>query len=166
MKRWYVVQTQFQGETKAEAHLLNQGFNTYVPRYSKARRHARRVDMVLVPLFPRYIFVQIDLDVQQWKSINGTFGVSRIVSSGEKPMAIKDNVILEIKSRENSDGAVVLKPKFYNKGELLRIVEGSFSDCIGLFEEMADDKRVFLLLDLMGRKVRVKAPIEKLFVTS
>ena len=122
--------------------------------------------MVLVPLFPRYIFVQIDLDVQQWKSINGTFGVSRIVSSGEKPMAIKDNVILEIKSRENSDGAVVLKPKFYNKGELLRIVEGSFSDCIGLFEEMADDKRVFLLLDLMGRKVRVKAPIEKLFVTS
>ena len=34
---------------------------TYLPRYLKRRRHARRVDIVAAPLFPRYLFVAIDM---------------------------------------------------------------------------------------------------------
>ena len=33
--------------------------------------------------------------------------------------------------------------------------EGVFSDCLGLFESMGDRERVAILLDLLGRKVRV-----------
>ena len=61
--RWYVVQTQANAEHKAVAHLGRQGFTTYLPRYLKRRRHARRVDIVPRPLFPRYLFVSIDVGV-------------------------------------------------------------------------------------------------------
>ena len=41
-QRWYVVQSQPNSELKAAAHLDRQGFTTYLPRYLKRRRHARR----------------------------------------------------------------------------------------------------------------------------
>ena len=50
--RWYVVRTQPHAESKASAHLGRQGFETYLPRYLKKRRHARRVETVQAPLFP------------------------------------------------------------------------------------------------------------------
>jgi transcriptional antiterminator RfaH len=40
-------------------------------------------------------------------------------------------------------------------GDTVRIIDGVFSACLGLFEGMADRERVAVLLDLMGRKVRV-----------
>ena len=39
-KRWFVVKTHANGEFKALAHILRQGFDGYLPRYIKRRRHA------------------------------------------------------------------------------------------------------------------------------
>ena len=50
---WYAVYTQPHAETKAAWHLNRQGFEIYVPRYLKRRRHARKIETVAVPLFPR-----------------------------------------------------------------------------------------------------------------
>ena len=37
----------------------------------------------------------------------------------------------------------------------------AFANQIGLFQELSDDQRVFLLLDLLGGKVRVRVPAER-----
>src|SRR3546814_1166550 len=79
MTRWYVAQTQAQGEERARLNLERQGFRTYLPRYRRERRHARRRDVVKAPLFPGYIFIELDLEQSPWRSINGTFGVTRLV---------------------------------------------------------------------------------------
>ena len=76
--RWYVVQTQPHAESKAARHLCRQGFQIYLPRYLKRRRHARRTETVPAPLFPRYMFVAVDIAVQRWRSIQSTIGVSRL----------------------------------------------------------------------------------------
>src|SRR5664279_3292931 len=77
---WYVAQTHVHAETKATLHLRRQGFDVYLPRYRKQRRHARRVDIVAAPLFPRYLFVSVDLATQRWRSIRSTVGITRPVS--------------------------------------------------------------------------------------
>ena len=67
--RWYVVQTQVNGELKAAQNLMRQGFEVYLPCYLKRRRHARKIDLVSKPLFPRYLFVAIDVATQRaWRS--------------------------------------------------------------------------------------------------
>ncbi len=154
--RWYVVQTQTNAENKAIAHLERQGFATYLPRYLKRRRHARRVDTVAAPLFPRYLFVEIDTNSQRWRSIYSTVGVSRLVSNGDYPVPLPDAVINSLKSRENTSGYVQLddRPKF-GVGDKIRILEGAFYDCLGIYTGMPDRERVEILLDLLGRKVRV-----------
>lgn len=62
MNRWYAVYTKTGAENLAEGHLQRQGFRVYLPRYRKERRHARRITLVKAPLFPRYLFVELDLD--------------------------------------------------------------------------------------------------------
>jgi transcriptional antiterminator RfaH len=160
-QRWYVVQSQPNAEHKAVAHLERQGFVTYLPRYLKRRRHARRVDIVPAPLFPRYLFVGIDLGAQRWRSIFSTLGVSRLVCNGELPTPIADQVIGNLKDREDAGGFVRLENRpTFRKGDKIRVLEGAFADCLGLYEGVKDSDRVAILLDLLGRKVRVTVDAE------
>ncbi len=162
-ERWYVIQSQPNAERKAIAHLERQGFRTYLPRYLKRRRHARRVEIVPAPLFPRYLFVAIDLEAQRWRSIFSTVGVSRLVCNGEMPTPIPDHVLGKLRAREDNDGFVRLerRPSF-QAGDRIRVVEGAFADCLGLYEGMRDSDRIAILLDLLGRKVRVTVDIERI----
>jgi len=153
---WYVVQTHPHAEAKAAAHLGRQGYLVYLPHYHKRRRHARRTEIVPAPLFPSYLFVMMDSFGRRWRSIQSTVGVSRLVCCGEQPALLSAAVINELQSRHNDAGVVQLdlRPRF-NPGDKIRIVEGAFATCLGLYEGMADRERVAILLDLLGRKVRV-----------
>jgi transcriptional antiterminator RfaH len=155
-KRWYVVQTRPQAETKAAAHLGRQGFEIYLPRYLKRRRHARRVDMVAAPLFPRYMFVAIDVAVQRWRSIHSTVGVARLVCNGELPAEVPESVISGLRLGEDERGFVRLEKRpAFRLGDKIRVLDGVFAACLGLFEGMTDGERIAILLDMLGRKVRV-----------
>jgi len=154
--RWYVAHTLPHAETKASLHLRRQGFDVYLPRYLKQRRHARRVEKIAAPLFPSYLFVTIDMATQRWLSIDSTFGVTRLVRVGDRPAPVPQSVIDALKGRENSAGIVQLdrRPRFL-PGDKIRVVGGAFCDCYGLYEGMSARERVAILLDLLGRKVRV-----------
>ena len=155
-KRWYVVQTRPQAEIKAAAHLGRQGFEIYFPRYLKRRRHAHRVEMVAAPLFPRYMFVAIDMAVQRWRSIQSTIGVARLVCNGDHPAEVPDSIIRGLRLGEDDGGFVHLKrPPAFKLGDKIRVLDGVFSACLGLFEGMTDGERIAILLDMLGRKVRV-----------
>lgn len=162
MDNWYVVRTQTLAEMRAAQQLNNQGFETYVPRYRKERRHARKVDIVLRPLFPGYLFVKIDQNHQQWRSINGTVGVISLVRLGSELTSIDEMIISSLKDREDETGVVSLATQGLQKGDNVLVNEGPFTDLVGILEETDDKKRAILLLDLMGRKVRVTARLESL----
>jgi transcriptional antiterminator RfaH len=154
--RWYVVQTRPHGERKAAAHLKRQGFDVYLPRYLKRRRHARRVDTVAAPLFPRYLFVAIDMMTQRWRAVRSTVGVNDIVSFGEDPVAVQDEVIDELRQREDGAGLVQLdRHAAFARGDKVRVLEGAFTEYLAVFDAMTDHERVSVLIDLLGRKVRV-----------
>ena len=154
--RWYVVQTQVNGEAKAALNLRRQGFDIYLPRCLKRRRHARKVEIAAKPLFPRYLFVAIDRTAQRWRSIQSTFGVTRLVSQGDEPAPVPEGVVNAIKAREDDNGYVMLSalPAFA-PGDKVRVLAGAFIDSAGLFDGRADRDRVAILLEMLGRKVRV-----------
>jgi transcriptional antiterminator RfaH len=154
--RWFVAHTQPHAEAKATSHLSRQGFETYFPRYLKRRRHARRVDIIAAPLFPRYLFVAVDIAAQRWRSIYSTVGVARLVCTGDDPTAVPDGIVEALKSREDADGFIKLDYRQpFRAGDKIRVLDGAFASCLGLFEGMAERERIAILLDLLGRKVRV-----------
>jgi transcriptional antiterminator RfaH len=154
--RWYVAHTQPHAEAKAVAHLNRQGFEIYYPRYLKRRRHARKIETVAAPLFPRYLFVAVDLEAQRWRSIYSTVGVTRLVCNGDDPAAVPAAVVAALKSREDAHGFIKIESRpAFRPGEQVRVLSGAFSSFLGLFEGMAERERIAILLDLLGRKVRI-----------
>ncbi len=156
---WYVVHTRPNSETKADLNLRRQGFSTYLPRYQRQRRHARKIEIVARPLFPRYLFVALDLAFDQWRSIQSTFGISQIILAGEKPRPLPDGVVDEIRARETDAGYVKIGlPAGVKPGSRIRLLDGVFADATGVLEQVADERRVAILLSLLGREVRMFVP--------
>jgi transcriptional antiterminator RfaH len=160
-RAWYVVRTHPHAEVKASLHLQQQGYEIYLPCYRKRRRHARRVDTVRAPLFPRYLFVGFDIATQRWRSILSTIGVAQLVRHGDEPVPVPPQVIEELKSREDEAGLICLPtPPAFTPGDRIRVLSGAFADLFGFFETMTEAERVTVLLDLLGRKVRVAMTAE------
>jgi transcriptional antiterminator RfaH len=161
MMRWYVAHTQPQAEAKACWHLRNQGFIVYLPRYMKRRRHARYVHWVSVPLFPRYLFIGMDLTVARWRAIRSTSGIARLISDGDQPTPVPSSIVKTLQARENEKGVVTLPAiPLFEKGERIHITDGALRGLSGLFDGMTDEERVIVLLDLLQRQVRVRVPLE------
>ena len=102
------------------------------------------------------MFVAIDMATQRWRSIQSTFGVARLVSNGDEPASVPAGVVSALKAREDGKGFIQMdsKPAFA-PGDKVRILAGAFMDNAGLFNGLADHDRVSILLDMLGRKVRV-----------
>lgn len=162
-QRWFVVRTHPNGEFKALAHIMRQGFEGYLPCYLKRRRHARKTDTVQTPLFPGYLFVGMDPERARWRALNSTVGVSELICHSGLPAPLPDNVINDIRRHEDESGYVVLGERAgLRKGDKVRITDGAMTDHVGIFDAPSDQHRVFLLLELLGRQVRVKMPLTAL----
>lgn len=160
MKQWFVAHTQALKEKIAEEHLLDQGFEVYLPRFKKTTRHARKVKEVLAPLFPRYIFVRMDVGAATWRSINGTRGVDYLLTNDTRPSVIEDNIIIALKSQEDAEGLVSTDSlDLFVKGDKVRVLEGAFKDHTAVIDYLDDKQRVQLLLGFLGREIKVIMPV-------
>lgn len=160
MKEWYVVHTQVHGEERARVNLERQGYEVWLPRYKKRRRHARRVEEVTRPLFPRYLFLRLDLAAERWRPVLSTFGVRGLIGGGQGPLKVPEAVMTGLKARVGADGLVELaKAVDFKAGDRVRVSGGPLLDLDGIFEAATDAERVSILLDLLGRRVRVTVPV-------
>ena len=156
-ERWYVARTLPQREFHAARQLNNQGFRTFVPRFWKNRRHARKVETISAPLFPRYIFVVVDRTRDRWRSINGTLGVDRLLMYGGEPQAVPLGVVENLIAASDDQGNVRFDLHL-KEGDAVKVTAGPFADLIGRLERLEDHGRVRVLLEILGGRVRVALP--------
>jgi len=161
MRQWYVVHTQPQAESRAVDNLRRQGYEAYLPRYRKWRRHARRSEIVAAALFPRYLFVRLDITAERWRPILSTFGVCGLILQGGMPAPVPEGIVEGIQAHEDATQFVDLtRQADFHRGDRVQVVAGPFADYVGLFEGASDEQRVILLLELLGRKLRIELPAE------
>lgn len=159
MKQWIIAHTQPCKEWIAQQHLLEQGFDVYLPRFKKTRRHARKVEEILYPLFPRYIFIKLNLQKMPWRSVTGTRGVSYLLMNNQGPAIVPSQVIDKLKEQENDDGLVCIDSiAIFAKGDKVHVLEGAFKNQTAVFETFDDKERVQLLLTFLGREIKISLP--------
>jgi transcription elongation factor/antiterminator RfaH len=151
---WFVVQCLARRENYAQQNLRNQNYTTYLPFFIKTVKHARRLRTVQQALFPGYLFIRLDLNVDRWRSVNGTFGVSRMIMSGERPAAVPKEVIDGLLKHTDEQGAIRLDDGL-KVGQQVRVVTGPMTDFMGELLSLDDNGRVRVLLEIMSGKVVV-----------
>lgn len=151
--RWYVVETNNHAEREAKFHLERKHLIAYLPMRKSL---SKRTDvMTATPLFPNYLFAQVDDDA--WGDVFGLLGVRSVL--GYPPEAAPRGLVERIKQREISElGQKIVqlsKPKVttsYVAGDVLRVKQGAWTGWEAVFQEPVDSRRVIILLNLFGRE--------------
>ena len=148
-EQWYVAQTLYHREKIAELHLRAQGFRPFFPQFRRTVRHARKLREVVAPVFPGYIFVIFDTERDRWHSINGTVGVSRLLTALKRPVPVPGDVVQALIGAIDVSGCVVLGADL-RVGQAVRVVAGPFVGGLGVLERLDGKRRVRVLLNIMG----------------
>ncbi len=164
--KWYVAQVKPGSFTRAEANLDRQGFQTFMPLRRNTVRHARQMRDVLRPVFPGYLFIKFGLESANWRKINSTFGVGKLISfETGKPAPVPDALMAGLRAR--CDDQHVLQPlDDLCIGSRARILSGAFGDFVGEVEGLLTNDCVRLLFELMGQTTRIDVPrrdVEKIW---
>ena len=153
-ERWYLVHTLPHGERRAQLHLGAQGLRTHFPTIEKTIRHARQLRTVRAPLFPRYVFLILDLGRDRWRSVWGTAGVSSLYSCDDRPDPVPEGIV-EILITNSDEANLALFTSGMATGQSVRILSGPFANVVARLERLDAAGRVRVLLDMMGTTVPV-----------
>jgi len=153
-ERWFLVHTLPRAELQAELHLEAQEFPTHLPRVIKTIRHSRQLRTIHAPLFPRYLFIILDLGRDRWLSVRSTVGVSCLFSCDGRPVPVPAGIVEALIERTDECG-LTLFDSGLAQGQSVRILCGPFADCVGTLERLDAKGRVRVLLDMMGTAVPV-----------
>ena len=147
MKAWYLVYSKPQQERLALENLKRQGYASYLPLITNRKRRNGRYASIIEPMFPRYLFVNLSDETDNWGPIRSTIGVANLVRFGMKAARVPDNLIEVMRERE-VDGVQTLTPPDFKPGDKVRIVEGVMAGYEAIFQARTGKERVVLLLQL------------------
>lgn len=156
MKSWYLIHSKPRQERVAGEQLERQGYEIYLPLASVRRRRRNRTIRIIDPMFPRYLFIHLSNETDDWRPIRSTVGVSTLVRFGDMPAKIPDSLITELQVREDTDGIQILPDLEYRQGDRVRIAEGPMEGFEGVFQCRTGKERVLLLLEIAQKTVRIE----------
>ena len=160
-RKWFAIQTYAQKEPVAKINFENQGFKVYLPRIKTIRRHARRIEQVKKAFFPGYLFLHLKQHERQWQTIASTRGVINPVRFGNYYPPVPDWVVVELRSREDENGIIILNEK-YQAGDKVKISLPSNIDQTGIFKKLQGNERALILLDILQEQAKTVVPLSAL----
>ena len=158
---WFLVQLKPNCARIAEKNLQRQGFRTFMPLEEQTRNRRGRFVSVTRPLFPGYIFVAFDRARGLWRTINSTRGIARLVSFGAAPAAVPQDLVARLMQRCDDAGRL-LPTTGLQPGDRVILTKGPFAEFVAQVEHIHPDRRVWLLMDIMGSRSRVMAGADQM----
>lgn len=150
-KAWYLVHTKPKREETAMANLDRQGYEAFLPRIRHQVRHSRRWRERVEALFPRYLFVRLDADNDNWAPLQSTTAVSTLVRFGQHPARVPYELIDGLRRRADPDGIVMADaPADFQPGQTVRVTEGPLAGIEGIVTRRHAHERVDVLLAIVG----------------
>jgi len=165
-KKWYIVHTYSGFERKVAESLMN-----------RVQVHALQelIGQILIPtedvvemkggkkvvssklFFPGYILVEMVLTDETWHLVRNTPKVTGFVSQGNKPTPLTEEEVNQVVHRVSTADEKP-KPKFmYDKGELVKIIDGPFSNFTGVVEDLNLERNTLkVMVTIFGRPTPVE----------
>jgi transcriptional antiterminator RfaH len=160
-KEWFVIQFKPNSHHQAVKNLNRQGFKTFLPLHEITSRKASRFVKSTKPLFPGYMFVSFNKTENKWHKIKNTYGVSRLITINSSLKSIPSTFVDNLMKRYDSSGKLIPIVKM-KKGDKVKILEGPFANFIAIIEKYESEQRIWVLMDLMGRKTKIQTPLNAL----
>lgn len=156
MKWWYPVHTKGRQEFVAFENMDRQGYRVHLPLLRAPKRRRGRWQEVVEPLFPGYLFVEMDLGLDDPAPIRSTRGVIGLVRFGGLAQPMPSGVVEALISAAGcADDGAVRHEYLFAAGDPVEVVDGPLAGLHAVFLAPSGNDRVRLLLELLGREHRV-----------
>ena len=152
---WYAIQHKPAQGDRAVQHLQNQDIPCFYPKIEVERIKAGKRTKKLEPLFPGYLFVNLEQTDPVWSKLRSTRGVIRVVGFTNKPAPIEDEVIHHIKSSMDK----VAESGGITAGEPVELDEGPFKGINAIFQAYDGEERAIVLINFMQKRQMVRVPV-------
>ena len=152
---WYALQYKPAQGDRALQHLQNQDITCFYPKITVEKIKAGKRNKKLEPLFPGYLFVNLEQSDPVWAKLRSTRGVLRIVGFANKPAAIGDDVVQHIKDSLD----FVAEQGGIKPGQAVQLHEGPFEGINAIFQSYDGEARAIVLINFMQKQQRVKVPV-------
>lgn len=162
-RAWYLVHSKPRQEDTALANLERQGYQAFLPRMRRQVRHAGRWRERVEALFPRYLFVCLDADNENWAPIHSTVGVSCLVRFDRRPARVPDSLVEDLRERADDAGIVSLDaPADFQPGQVVRVTQGPLVGIQGVVTATSGRQRVDVLLAVVGQATTARLSLHDL----
>lgn len=153
---WFVIHTKPRQENRALQNLTLQGFPCFLPTVPVEKIRQGELSVVIEPLFPRYLFIQLDLgeSSRSWAPIRSTKGVSCLVAFGNEPAKVDARLIELLLNRQQA--AASEPQRLFNQGERVLVTEGPFAGVEAVYNMADGEQRAIVLIELLNKKVPLK----------
>ncbi len=155
---WYALQHKPAQGDRALAHLQNQDITCFYPKITVEKIKGGKRTKKLEPLFPGYLFVNLEQTDPMWAKLRSTRGVIRVVGFANKPAAIPDDVIQHIKDSLHT----VAEQGGIKPGQTVELDDGPFKGISAIFQAYDGEERAIVLISFMQKQQTVKVPLSTL----
>ena len=155
--QWFVVHTKPRQEQRALENLQRQGFAAWLPMLSVEKFSRGRLQKVVEPMFSRYLFIRLDTEHSNWAPIRSTLGVSRLVSFGNRPAPIADELIQALRGLPERAPERLLKV-----GQAVVFIDGPLKGLQGIYQQTDGEARAMVLVELMSKQHSITADVRHL----
>ncbi|MER3445407.1 MAG: hypothetical protein C4291_00595 [Candidatus Dadabacteria bacterium] len=155
-KEWYAVYTKSRHEKVAEINLKNRGITTFLPLREVISRWKDRNKTLNIPLFPSYVFVNVDLmDINK---VMYTKGVLKVVGCNGTPVPVPAEQVESIRTLIQTKLKYDPYP-YLGEGREVLIKRGPLQGVIGRIVEKRSKHRFVLSIDLVKKSVSVEVNV-------
>jgi len=138
-------------------NLARAGIDVFMPRHRTSRRWRGRQIEAVRPVFGGYLFFSTDPAKPRWHEVASTHGVGSLVKSGARPAQVPSSLVTGLMMRCDAEGCLIPAEDF-QAGETVRLTSGPFAGLVATIETVAPDRRIHLLLDMLGRAASLTVP--------
>lgn len=163
-REWFVIHTYSGYENKVKTNLehriesmgvRDKIFQVVIPTEEEIEIKDGQRRTVQKKVFPGYVLVEMLMSDDSWYVVRNTPGVTGFVGMGNKPTPLQDTEVKQILKQMKTE-APKIKVSF-SKGERVKVVDGPFTDFIGMVDDISPEKgKVRVLVSFFGRETPVE----------
>ncbi len=154
---WYAIHSKPRQEERALENLQRQGFEAWLPLLTVEKVLRSKLVQVVEPMFSRYLFIRLDTEQTNWSPIRSTLGVSKLVSFGNRPAVVADELIEALQQMPEQAPQRLIQP-----GQQVKIVAAPLRGLEGIYQQADGELRAMVLIELLNKQHRIVTEMQDL----
>ena len=150
---WYAVWTKSRQEKASAARLAALGISHYLPLQCQSRQWSDRKQTVEAPLFPGYLFVQLDVCTATRLEVLRTPGVAGFVGNSRGPVPIPEEDIESVRAATFA-GAECSTLPLLRAGDRVRMLRGPLAGIQGSLLRFGSKCQLVVSIDIIHGRWR------------